>query len=114
MCGILVLGCNAACTQGPAAQTRHFSTADFADCLAARGPDQQGETTVRSQGPLESCSCHHTVLSLAAVTQVHAGPGATLQMCGSLLQLRGCQASHTPLKDSAGNVLLFNGACPPL
>ena len=36
-----------------------------------------------------------------------------MQMCGSLLQLRGCQASHTPLKDSAGNVLLFNGARPP-
>ena len=35
-------------------------------------------------------------------------------MCGSLLQLRGCQASHTPLKDSAGNVLLFNGARPTL
>ena len=113
MCGILVLGWNSAYTQGPTAETRHFSTADFADCLATRGPDQQGETKVQSQGPLENCSCRHTVLPAAAVTQVHAGSGATLQMCGSLLQLRGCQASHTPLEDSAGNVLLFNGARPP-
>ena len=114
MCGILVLGWNAACTQGPTAQTRHFRAVDFADCMAARGPDQQGETKVQSQGRDRVCCCRYSVLPSAAVTQVYAGSGASLQMCGSLLQLRGCQASHNPLRDSAGNVLLFNGACPTL
>ncbi len=66
MCGILVLGWNAASTQGPTAQTRHFSTVEFADCLAARGPDQQGETKVQSQGllrvALAGAQCSHRLL----------------------------------------------------
>lgn len=53
-------------------------------------------------------SHHHPVVSIASAWQVRCGP-ARLDFHGSLLQLRGAAPSTSPLRDAAGNVLLFNG-----
>jgi hypothetical protein len=52
---------------------------------------------------------HPTALSPAlCLLQVLCGP-AHLSFHGSLLQLRGAAPSSSPLRDAAGNLLLFNG-----
>ena len=44
--------------------------------------------------------------------QVDLGANATLELQGSLLQLRGVAQTLTPLKDGAGNLLVLNGQSP--
>ena len=44
-----------------------------------------------------------------AATQIDLGHGAVLELQGSLLQLRGDGPSSSPLRDEAGNLLVFNG-----
>ena len=54
------------------------------------------------------CTCLGTY-SHGGCAQVPLGPGAALELRGSLLQLRGSAVGQTPLVDDRGNVLLFNG-----
>lgn len=56
--------------------------------------------------------CKHwdTVLTTSELLlQVVLGPNASLQIQGSLLQLRGISPGVTPVKDSGGNMLVLNG-----
>lgn len=56
--------------------------------------------------------CKHWDAMLTAselLLQVVLGPNASLQIQGSLLQLRGISPGVTPVKDSRGNMLVLNG-----
>lgn len=133
MCGILLIVNHKSL---PACREPDVSpgAADFAEGLACRGPDAQGDLEVRlkTRQPCRTApvvalhppSCHcrrrsHRVLTrwpspllFPPTQQVSCGP-ALLHFQGSLLQLRGAAPSASPLVDAGGNVLVFNGQIFP-
>lgn len=97
----------------PSRQT--VSRTGYLHTLKRRGPDSLSTEQVRTcsvtllAGKPTTPPAYTFKLLILCCLQVSLGANASLELQGSLLQLRGTMPGVSPVKDMHGNVLVLNG-----